>query len=117
MAEPVNVEVPLRFHGVSPGVKNGGKLIQKLRRVKIKTTPEHLISELQVDISKLMLNQSIRVRDIDSVRKNIDVLNSPGVPIASVEIPRALRSATAAAEKAGEGEEGESEEGEEAGEE
>ena len=114
---PVKVEVPLRFHGVSPGVKNGGKLIQKLRRVKIKTTPEHLISELQVDISKLMLNQSIRVRDIDSVRKNIDVLNSPGVPVASVEIPRALRSATAAAEKAGEGEEGESEEGEEAGEE
>ncbi|MCB0558197.1 MAG: 50S ribosomal protein L25 [Lewinellaceae bacterium] len=111
---PVKVEVPLRFNGVSPGVKNGGKLIQKLRRVKIRTTPEHLIGELNVDISKLLLNQSIRVRDIERGRDNIDVLNSPGVPVASVEVPRALRSATAAAEKAGEGEEeeeGASEEG------
>lgn len=116
---PVKVEVPLRFKGVSPGVKNGGKLIQKLRRVKIKTTPEHLIGELQVDISNLQLNQSIRVRDIDSARENIDVLNSPGVPVASVEVPRALRSATAAAEKAGKavGDEAGEEEGEEAGEE
>ncbi len=114
---PVKVEVPLRFMGASPGVKNGGKLIQKLRRVKIKSTPEHLVGELQVDISKLELNQSIRVRDIDRVRENIDILNSPGVPVASVEVPRALRSATAAAEKAGkvaEGEEApEGEEGEE----
>lgn len=116
---PVKVEVPLRFKGASPGVKNGGKLIQKLRRIKIKTTPEHLIGELQVDISSLQLNQSIRVRDIDRVRDNIDVLNSPGVPVASVEVPRALRSATAAAEKAGTATAGEGEEegAEEAGEE
>ncbi|MCB0578460.1 MAG: 50S ribosomal protein L25 [Phaeodactylibacter sp.] len=116
---PVKVEVPLRFKGASPGVKNGGKLIQKLRRIKIKTTPEHLIGELQVDISSLQLNQSIRVRDIDRVRDNIDVLNSPGVPVASVEVPRALRSATAAAEKAGTAtaEEGGEEGAEEAGEE
>ncbi len=98
---PVRVEVPLRFKGVSPGVKNGGKLIQKLRRVKIKTTPEHLITEMLLDISALELGQSIRVRDIDLTLDNIEVMNSPGVPVASVEVPRALRSATAAAEKAG----------------
>lgn len=97
---PVKVEIPLRFKGVSPGVKNGGKLLQKLRRVKIKTTPEHLINEMCIDISQLELGQSIRVRDIDSAHENIEVLNSPGVPVASVEVPRALRSATAAAEKA-----------------
>ncbi|MCB0586988.1 MAG: 50S ribosomal protein L25 [Phaeodactylibacter sp.] len=114
---PVKVEVPLHFKGTSPGVKNGGKLIQKLRRVKIRTTPEHLVGELQVDISKLELNQSIRVRDIDRGRENIDVLNSPGVPVASVEVPRALRSATAAAEKAGVAESAEEEEGAEGGEE
>ena len=98
---PVKVEVPLRFKGVSPGVKNGGKLIQKLRRVKINTTPEHLITEMLLDISALELGQSIRVRDIDLTLDNIEVMNSPGVPVASVEVPRALRSATAAAEKAG----------------
>ncbi|MCB0569710.1 MAG: 50S ribosomal protein L25 [Phaeodactylibacter sp.] len=96
----IKVEVPLRFTGVSPGVRAGGKLQQKLRRVLIKTTPEHLISEMSVDISKLELGQSIRVRDIVVEEPGIEIMNSPGVPVATIEIPRALRSATAAAEKA-----------------
>jgi large subunit ribosomal protein L25 len=96
----IKVEVPLRFKGVSPGVKAGGKLQQKLRRVLIKTTPEHMVSELKVSISTLELGQSIRVRDILVEEEGIEILNSPGVPVATIEIPRALRSATAAAEKA-----------------
>jgi large subunit ribosomal protein L25 len=102
---PVKVDVPIRFKGISPGVKNGGKLLQRLRRVRIKTKPEHLINEMLVDISKLKINQSIRIRDIDQKLETIEILNSPGVPVASVVTPRALRSATAAAEKEAEGEE------------
>lgn len=103
----VKVEVPIRFKGVSPGVKGGGKLIQRLRRLKIKTKPENLVTEMRVDISKLELNESIRVRDVDQKLETIEILNSPGVPIASVETPRALRSAATAAAKAGDGAEGE----------
>lgn len=98
----VKVEVPIRFKGVSPGVKSGGKLIQRLRRLKIKTKPEHLVGEMRVDISKMEINSSIRVRDVDQKLETIEILNSPGVPIASVETPRALRSAATAAAKAGE---------------
>jgi large subunit ribosomal protein L25 len=102
----VKVEVPIRFKGVSPGVKGGGKLIQRLRRLKIKTKPENLVTEMRVDISKLELNESIRVRDVDQKLETIEILNSPGVPIASVETPRALRSAATAAAKAGDDVEG-----------
>ncbi|NBC08501.1 MAG: 50S ribosomal protein L25 [Bacteroidetes bacterium] len=101
---PVKVDVPIRFKGVSPGVKNGGKLIQRLRRIRIKTKPENLVSEMEVDISGLKINDSIRIREIDQKLETIEILNSPGVPIASVETPRALRSATAAAAKEGEAE-------------
>jgi large subunit ribosomal protein L25 len=112
--QTVKVEVPIRFKGVSPGVRGGGKLQQKLRRAKIKTTPENLVGELKVDISSLELNQSIRVSDIDAV-ENIEVMNSPAVPVATVVTPRALRSAATAAAKAAAGgqvveEEGEGEE-------
>lgn len=96
---PVKIEVPVRFKGTSPGVKSGGKLLPKLRRVKVKTTPENLVSELLVDISKLELGQSIRVRDIEP-GEGIEIILSPGIPVATVEVPRALRSATAAKEKA-----------------
>ena len=109
---PIKVDIPVRFVGVSPGVKAGGSIIRKLRKVKIKTTPENLVEEFEVDISHLNLGDSVRVRDM-KVADNIQVLNSGPIPLASVEVPRALKSAEAAAEGE-EGEEGAEEEGEDA---
>jgi large subunit ribosomal protein L25 len=94
----VKVEIPVKFRGVSPGVKTGGKLISNLRRIKVKTTPEKLTDHLTLDISTLELGHAIRVKDID-VLEGVEVMNSPNIPVASVEIPRALKSATDAAAK------------------
>lgn len=96
--QTVNLEVPVRFKGTSPGVKVGGKLVQNLRRIKIKTTPEKMVDQLTLDVSGLELGSSIRVRDIEQV-EGVEIMNSPGIPVANVEIPRALRSAAAAAAK------------------
>lgn len=95
----LKVEVPVRFKGTAAGVKAGGKLLQKVRKVKIKTTPEKLVDELLLDITHLELGQSIRVRDIKAT-DGVEILSSPGIPVATIEIPRALRSAAQAAEKA-----------------
>ncbi|NRB47550.1 MAG: 50S ribosomal protein L25 [Saprospiraceae bacterium] len=103
----VKVEVPVGFQGVSPGMKLGGKLQQNLRRVKIKTTPEHLVDQLVLDVSHLELGQSVRVRDLQ-VSEGIEIMSPAGTPIATVEIPRALRSAASAASKE-EGAEGDDE--------
>ncbi len=92
----LKAQIPVRFKGVSPGVKTGGKLIPKLRALKVKTTPEKLIDEVLFDISKLELGGSVRVRDLEPI-DGIEVMNSPGIPVASVEIPRALKSAESAA--------------------
>ena len=91
---PIKVEVPLRLVGSAKGVKSGGKLLQKVRRVKIKAMPENMVDELSVDVSDLDLGQSIRVRDIKAV-SGIEILPPPGTPVASIEIPRALRGAAA----------------------
>lgn len=86
----VILEVPVRFKGVSPGVKSGGSLQQSLRRVKIKTTPENMVDELYGDISTLELGQAIRVRDLD-LPEGVQLMNAPAIPVASVVVPRALR--------------------------
>jgi large subunit ribosomal protein L25 len=86
-------EVPLRFAGVAPGVKEGGKFLAKLRTVRIITTPEKAVGEMTADISAMALGSTIRVRDILAV-PGIDILNNAAVPVASIEIPRALRTAT-----------------------
>ena len=102
---PVNLELPVKFEGSSPGVKLGGKLQQSLRRIKVKTTPEKMVDVLTLDVSNLELGESIRVRDLQ-VPEGIQVMVAPATPVAAVEIPRALRSAGAAADAAEE-EEGE----------
>lgn len=88
----VKVNLPLRTKGASEGVKVGGKLIQQVRRVLVKTKPEHLVEELFVDITELGLGQSARVRDIE-INENMQIMNPGATPVAMVEIPRALRSA------------------------
>ncbi len=98
---PVQLELPVRFVGTSPGVKGGGSLIQNLRRVKVKTTPEKMIDVLTLDISELQLGFSIRIRDIQP-EEGVEIINPPGTPVASVEVPRALRSAEAGAAAEGE---------------
>jgi len=99
--QSVRLEVPVHFVGSSPGVKTGGKLLQNLRRIKIKTTPENMVSSLELDISELELGHAIRVRDIKPV-DGVEIMVTGATPVAVVEVPRALRSAATAAE----GEEG-----------
>jgi len=86
---PVKIQVPIRFKGVSPGVKDGGKLMQSVRKIGIKTIPEHIIDEIIADISEVQLGESIRVKDLE-VGENIEVLLPDNIPVASVNIPRVL---------------------------
>lgn len=93
---PVKVDIPLKTKGSSPGVKLGGKLIQSVLRVKVKTKPENLVDELFVDVSKLGLGQSLRIKDIH-MPEGMEVLQNASIPVIGVEIPRALKSAASAA--------------------
>jgi large subunit ribosomal protein L25 len=88
---PIKVEIPIRTKGVSPGEILGGKLQVYMRKVKVKTKPEFLVDELNVDISEMKLGQSVRVRDIE-VPEGIEVMSVMGTPVASIEIPRVLKS-------------------------
>ena len=93
----VKAEIPVRCKGVAPGIKSGGALVSKLRKIKVKALAEHLVNELTVSISKLELGSSVRVRDI-KVPSGLEIMSPGGTPIASIEVPRALKSATSAAE-------------------
>lgn len=85
----VVAEIPVILTGQAAGVKAGGKLVQKLRKVKVKSTPENLVDKIEVDVEKLKLGKSIKVKNITA--DGFEILNPGPVPVASVEIPRALR--------------------------
>jgi large subunit ribosomal protein L25 len=93
----VNAEIPINIVGSSEGVRVGGKLLVKVRKLKVKSTPEALKDAIDVDISSLKLGQSVKVKDLPE--QGFQIINALSIPIASIEIPRALRSAGAKAEK------------------
>ncbi|QHS62373.1 50S ribosomal protein L25 [Chitinophaga agri] len=92
--KPVAVTLPIRITGQSEGVKAGGKLVVKIKALKVKALPKHLRENIEVNIDKLELNGNIRVEDV--VAENIEILNSPRIPIASVVMTRQLRQEEAA---------------------
>jgi large subunit ribosomal protein L25 len=89
--------IPLKFTGAAKGVKDGGKLITKIKSLKIKTLPKYLKEAIEVDLTPLELNGNIRVEDVKA--DNMEVLNSPRIPIASVVLTRQLKQEEAATPK------------------
>ena len=93
----VIASLPLRYVGTPAGVKAGGKLVTKMKSVKVKTLPKYLKEQIDVDINGLELNENIRVQDI--VADNMEIMNSPRIPIASVTMTRQLKQEEATAAK------------------
>ena len=89
--------LPLKFVGASVGVKAGGKLVTKMNALKVKAFPKDLKEQIEVDITNLDLNGNIRVEDVKE--PNLEILNSPRIPIASVVLTRQLKQEEATAAK------------------
>lgn len=89
--------LPLNYIGIPKGVKAGGKLVTKMKSLKVKVLPRHLMEHIDVNIEALELNENIRVQDV--VAENMEVLNSPRIPIASVTLTRQLKQEESAAPK------------------
>ncbi len=89
--------LPLKFTGTSVGVKEGGKLVTKMKALKVKAFPKDLKENIAVDITNLELNGNIRVEDVKA--DNMEILNSPRIPIASVVMTRQLKQEEATAAK------------------
>ncbi len=107
--KPITVYLPVKHKGTSPGVIRGGKLKLKLNKVRVKGLINDLPEYIMVDISKLQIGQSIKVRDLKL--ENVSFLSPASAVIIDVKMSRGAASED---EEEEEGEEGEaSSEGEE----
>jgi large subunit ribosomal protein L25 len=89
--------LPLKYVGTSVGVKEGGKLVIKIKSLKVKALPKDLVETISVDITNLALNANIRVEDVKA--PGLEIMNSPRIPIASVVMTRQLKQEEATAAK------------------
>ena len=97
----VSLNIPIKLTGTSPGVKMGGKLVQKLRNLRVKALPANLPQEIAVPMESLEVGKSVRVGQIQL--ENAKVLNNADDTIVSVIMSRALRQAEQEAAKATKG--------------
>jgi large subunit ribosomal protein L25 len=91
----VTATIPLKFTGTAKGVKDGGKLITKMKALKVKAYPKDLREHIDVDLTNLELNGNIRVEDVKA--EKYEILNSPRIPVASVVLTRQLKQEESAA--------------------
>jgi large subunit ribosomal protein L25 len=107
--KPVTVGLPVELKGTAPGVVKGGKLRLKLRKLRVKglinEMPEHLV----IDISKLDIGRSVKVRDIKNA--NLSFLDPGNLVVVSVAAARGISSEEAEEEEEEAETEGEATEG------
>jgi large subunit ribosomal protein L25 len=88
---PIKVDLPIHFEGVAIGLKSGGKLIKKMRKVRILATPSNLVDKIVLDTTSMELGQTQRIKDL-LLTEGVTILNNENIPVASIDIPRALRT-------------------------
>ncbi|KKU13652.1 MAG: 50S ribosomal protein L25 [Parcubacteria group bacterium GW2011_GWC2_45_7] len=89
MTEKLTTEIPFKFIGDAPAVKElGGILVKNLDKVEVECLPQDLVHEIEVDLSKLAtFEDAILIKDIIAP-SGIALLAKPDEMVAVVKPPR-----------------------------
>jgi len=90
--KPVTANIPVVLVGQSEGVKKGGKLVLKLRKLKARGIAAELPDSIEINISKLDIGGSISVGDIQV--EGATLLNAKNVSVVSIATTRAVAAET-----------------------
>ncbi|UOB16160.1 50S ribosomal protein L25/general stress protein Ctc [Abyssalbus ytuae] len=86
--KPVTMEIPVRLVGNSPGVRAGGRLLFRKRKLSIKALPTKLPDFLDVDISKLKIGGNIAVASLLS--EDYTILHPDNTVVVQVKTSRTV---------------------------
>ncbi len=95
--KPIEIAVPVRLTGNSVGVRAGGKLVQKAKKIRIKALAANLPDAIEVDIETLEIGKSVKVGDLSM--ENVTFLDSPNNQVVSVNTTRQVAAEAADAKK------------------
>jgi len=90
--KPVTIKLPVKLTGNSIGVLKGGLLEKKQRLLTIKALPQYLPENITLDISKLDIGDTIKVKDI--LIDNLKILEDPSTLVVKVYNTRKVEEDT-----------------------
>lgn len=91
----VTMAIPVKLHGQSKGVKDGGKLVQKFRKMNLRGLIEKMPQNIDINIEDLAIGKSITPADISI--DGITILHPSNISIVSVASTRNAVEETPAA--------------------
>lgn len=96
---PISMAVPLVLTGNSVGVLKGGKLLKRMRRLRLRALPADMPESIVVDITKLDIGDEVKVKDL--CNDKFKIMEDMTAAVVSI---KATRNAVAANAPATEGE-------------
>ena len=97
--KPILMDVPVRLNGLSQGVKDGGKISQDLRKIKVKGLYKDIPEVLNIDVTNLGLGKTLQVGQLHF--DNLEMVTSKQVVVCGVKLTRVARGLAAAAAQSG----------------
>jgi len=97
----ISIGVPIKVTGTAVGVLAGGKLIQKLRKIRVKGLIDDLPEDLTIDITDLAIGGSIKMRDLKLDK--LELLDPPNSVILRVKTARIVEEEIEEEEEGAEG--------------
>ncbi len=85
--KPVTMKIPVRLVGSSPGVRNGGRLLFRKRKLDIRALPSQLPDFFDIDISKLKIGGNIAVSSL--INDDFTILHPDTTVVVQVKTARA----------------------------
>jgi large subunit ribosomal protein L25 len=89
--KPVVISIPVKAVGNSAGIRAGGKLSIKLRKLKVRAMVQDLPDSIEVDITKLEIGQGVKVGQLNV--PGVTFLDSANIEVVGVGATRASRQA------------------------
>lgn len=93
--KPMMIAVPVKLVGYAEGVKAGGKLTLRMRKLKVKALYNDLPEQLVINVDKLGLGKSMQVGELGF--EGLELMDAKNAVVCSVQLTRAARGAAAAA--------------------
>ena len=89
--EPLTIAIPVQVNGNAAGVRAGGKLTVKIKKLLVKGMIKDIPDAIDVNVDKLEIGQNVRVSDI--IVKGLELLDTKANSVVSVTATRASISA------------------------
>ena len=84
--KPVIVEIPVQLNGLAEGVKAGGKLVQRMRKMKVQGIYTAFPDRINIDVTALGLGKKVAVADVQV--EGLKMVNPADACVAEVKATR-----------------------------